>query len=417
MVSNRIQSRRVDEILRDLCAFPHRGSTTENERAAAGWIENRFREMGLAVAREPFFSPTTWSWNYLILLSVQMAAAILILIAIHGRAGSMVLSCTAMILSLASLYFFVVEHTAAHAGVEVLLPKRGSQNIVAQLANTRADKRVYVVAHYDTSRTGLSFHPRLVKSFRSSFLLGFGAEVGVFILSLCVFLASASGADFSPGLKRIFSIFLTMGTVYLLLGCVLMLDREWRGKYTKGANDNASGVTVMLRLAQHFTQNRCRHLELNFVATGCEESGMVGMKEFFRRHRRELEGNCFFLNLDNLGKGRLHFVFGEGMIRKFRYEPTLIDAAKFLTTQEKFRDVGSCFYSRAYYDALIPARRRLPVVTLSAFDDEMQLPHWHWHTDTIENVDVGVMEQAEEFSTALIQFLDTGASQRLNQNP
>jgi hypothetical protein len=74
-----------------------------------------------------------------------------------------------------------------------------------------------------------------------------------------------------------------------------------------GANDNASGVAVLLTLAEYFAQHRTAlSSPIRFIAFGAEESGMSGSRAFVERHTNEL-ANCQLLcNLDVIGgKGEI----------------------------------------------------------------------------------------------------------------
>jgi aminopeptidase YwaD len=60
---------------------------------------------------------------------------------------------------------------------------------------------------------------------------------------------------------------------------------------TPGANDNASGLAVMLELARYFSQNRMKKT-LVFVSTCGEESGAWGSAEFVKNKQDVYGDNC-----------------------------------------------------------------------------------------------------------------------------
>jgi Zn-dependent M28 family amino/carboxypeptidase len=53
-----------------------------------------------------------------------------------------------------------------------------------------------------------------------------------------------------------------------------------RNRYSPGANDNASGVGVVLALAEHFAARPPAHVRLGFLFTGAEETGLHGATAF-----------------------------------------------------------------------------------------------------------------------------------------
>lgn len=77
-----------------------------------------------------------------------------------------------------------------------------------------------------------------------------------------------------------------------------------RRTYFPGANDNASGVAMLLELAAHYArpENRPAY-SLVFVAFGAEEAGLIGSRYFVEHPPVALARIRFLLNLDLLGTG------------------------------------------------------------------------------------------------------------------
>jgi hypothetical protein len=71
-----------------------------------------------------------------------------------------------------------------------------------------------------------------------------------------------------------------------------------------GANDNASGVAMLLSLARHYSNsdNKPPH-NIVFVAFGAEELGLIGAKHFAENPPYELSKTKFMLNFDISGTG------------------------------------------------------------------------------------------------------------------
>jgi len=85
-----------------------------------------------------------------------------------------------------------------------------------------------------------------------------------------------------------------------------------------GANDNASGIAVMLEVARVARESPPADSELAFVAFGAEEQGLVGSRTFVRKQKFDRE-NLTVLNLDMVGAGKQAFIVGgNGLIRKHR---------------------------------------------------------------------------------------------------
>ena len=72
--------------------------------------------------------------------------------------------------------------------------------------------------------------------------------------------------------------------------------------YFPGANDNASGVSLMMELARYYAQNP-QPYSIAFIAFAGEEAGLVGSKYFTDNPLVPLTSICFLLNTDLAGTG------------------------------------------------------------------------------------------------------------------
>jgi hypothetical protein len=378
----------IRNYLEGLCRWSHRGSTTENERQAAEYIREQMAALGLEARLEHFVSHTSFSWVYLIIYGGLFVA---------GWIGwnSPFLG---VVLCGLLLAFFYGECTSKWKAVAGLLPKRPSQNVLGVLKNPAARKKVVFVAHYDSSKSGLSFHPSLVGSFRSSFITS---------VVMMLVLTQALVIRYFGGSGHLLSFVRFIATVYMLLPIVLLIHREIFGQYVQGAADNASGVAAMLGVAEKLVKEAPRTLEAWFLATGCEEVNLMGMTAFMRSHQYELSaGTTYFINFDNLGKGALRYITGEGMLSVYPSSAELVCIAEGLTDEQRFADVRPYVYRRATLDALVASSREYKVLSLMALDETEGIAHWHWPSDTIHNVDFSVSEKAADFAGCIVATLD-----------
>ena len=81
----------------------------------------------------------------------------------------------------------------------------------------------------------------------------------------------------------------------------ILISAHWDSKVGPGADDNASGISVMLELAKYFRQQGSIPFNLKFIAFGAEEVGMLGSQAYLNKHSSEF-GNCVLnINLDAIG--------------------------------------------------------------------------------------------------------------------
>jgi aminopeptidase YwaD len=95
------------------------------------------------------------------------------------------------------------------------------------------------------------------------------------------------------------------------------------GKYTyfPGANDNASGVSMMLELARHYSQAEYQPVySMVFMAFGAEEAGLIGSKYYTENPFFPLSNIKLMLNMDLLGTGDDGMMVVNGSVFKKEFE-------------------------------------------------------------------------------------------------
>lgn len=80
------------------------------------------------------------------------------------------------------------------------------------------------------------------------------------------------------------------------------LGQLGKGAYFPGANDNASGVAMLLYLAKYYSENQPK-CNMVFMAFGGEEAGLLGSKQYVEHPIFPLSDIKFLINLDILGTG------------------------------------------------------------------------------------------------------------------
>lgn len=82
------------------------------------------------------------------------------------------------------------------------------------------------------------------------------------------------------------------------------LGRLGESAYFPGANDNASGVAMLLSLARHYSQKENQpEQDILFIAFGAEELGLLGSQHYIKNPLLPLEKTNFLINLDIAGTG------------------------------------------------------------------------------------------------------------------
>ena len=86
-----------------------------------------------------------------------------------------------------------------------------------------------------------------------------------------------------------------------------------------GANDNASGVAMLLSLANYFSDKSPKY-NLVFIAFGAEEVGILGSKYYVENPLFPLDDIKFVLNLDIMGTGDEGITVVNGVLHKKQFK-------------------------------------------------------------------------------------------------
>src|SRR5687768_12298359 len=365
--------------IEDLVAFEGRWPGTDAERRAAHHLERRLEALG----RHSDVEPTSVYPNYPVTHAIH---------AVIGIVGS-VLSVYEPVLGAVLVLFATVsafgDLTGSFYVVRRLTGRRASQNVTS---TERGEKRgvVILTAHYDAARTGAVFGRRAVErraTFGKLIRRGFGAFEPFFwslVLILVCTLLRLIGFEGTP-----FTVVQFIPTVVLIASVPLLVDIAL-SEVVPGANDNASGVATVLRLAERYS-GRLAHFDVWVVFPGAEEGLLLGMREWIRKHRRSLDRErTVFLNVDIAGSGTVRWIEKEGLVMAMRYHPTLVRMCEEIAEED---EQARGMISRNATDAFAARSAGFPAITLTARNAMDYAPHWHQPTDTPDRIELESLER------------------------
>jgi hypothetical protein len=378
-----------------LVAFEGRWPGTDAERRAAGHLEERLRALG----RDADVEPTSIFPNY------PITHAIHALLGIVGSVLSVYQPVVGAVLVLLATVSAFGDLSSTFYVVRRLTGRRASQNITSKEGG---DKPAVVIltAHYDAARTGTVFSRRSVErraTFGKLIRRGFGPFEpffwSLFLILACTILRLIGFEG------TIFTVVQFIPTVVLIASVPLLVDIAL-SDVVPGANDNASGVATVLRLAERYG-GQLAHFDVWVVFPGAEEGLLVGMREWMGAHRRELDRErTVFLNIDIAGAGTVRWIEKEGLVTAMRYHPTLIDLC------EEVGD-GRGMVSRNATDALVARSAGFPAITITSRNALDYAPHWHQMTDTTDRIELEALDRTYAFCSALLERLDDSVGREL----
>lgn len=379
------------ETIEHLASF-ERGSASEGEHRAARWIAERLDELGAPAVVEQENAHGGYWWPLGLMTLVAGLAAL-----VRSRLAWLVAG-GAMAAAVAD------DISAGPKLFRRLLPRRPTWNVVATAGDPAAERTVVVVAHHDAAHWSLLFSPAVPAFFGRHFPGALERAdttppvmFPVFAGPLLVFLAGLTG---SRVLRRL--------GAFLSLGAAATFAEIGSRSVVPGANDNLTGVAVLLGLARSLRDRPVEGMRVMLVSTGSEESFMEGMQAFGRRHFPRLPtGSTHFICVDTVGSPTLMELEGEGMLVMRDYPGEFKDLLSRAAADEGVELVRGLRFRNAT-DGLISMRAGYPTVMLGSITEYKAPANYHWPTDIPDRVDYGTVAGATRVCRRAIELLARG---------
>jgi hypothetical protein len=291
-----------------------------------------------------------------------------------------------------------------------VLRRRTAANVVAEFASEPTPVHTLVVhAHHDAARTGLVFHPagaklaarlggRAIERAGGTPAPMWGAVAGPALVAL--------GAALGRGRR---GRRLSRLGFALSAGYAAAMANIAHSPAVPGANDNLSGVAVLLMLANTLGRRPCGRLRVLLLSTGSEESFLEGMEAFGARHFAALAPEATtFLCVESVGSPQLMLLSGEGLLRLHRYPADHVRRLTRLAVQHGL-PLHPPFRYRLATDGQVPLRAGYPTAVISSIDWYKAPSNYHWPTDRPEHVCQPSLAGAVRLVEAFVEELDRRA--------
>jgi peptidase M28-like protein len=389
------------ELIEELCSFEGRWPGTDAERRAANRLAERLRAMGRKVAIEPTYVHPEYA----------MVIAAHVLLAIVGSLIALALAPLGFVIVLVAATSLYLDQNTRLYLIRRLFFRRASQNVVSPGSNSSAPARLILSAHYDAAKTGLVFGPgptRAAKRLSETARLLLGPIRLLFWAGIVPLLA-VSGVRLAGVDAQWLAIVQLLPTALLLVTLTLLIDISLSG-IVPGAYDNASGVAAVLSAAQLLDAEPPKNLDVWVVLPGAEECNCEGMARWVAAHTNELDReNTFFLNIDSVSFGDVHYLASEGAIVSYRLDRRLFDLCEAIGAAD--REDGNRYRARPiripfHTDALPANTRGFRAISLVGVEDGVGPPYYHTHADTPEELDEDAMTRAVDFTVELVRQID-----------
>lgn len=379
------------DLVETLCSI-HRPTASVGERRAAEWLLAKLREAGAVGEVELHQAHGTFWWP------LGIAAAGAVVAGATTLRGHRLLGGTLAAVIGAAAFD---DLPPGERRFRNLLPQRDGTTVVAQMGPPEADRTIVLVAHHDAAHAGLVYHPAIPQLVfgRAPWLIE-RVDTSPPLLAPVVAIPALIAAGATSGNRA-----LVKAAMALAVASGAALADIGIRQTVPGANDNATGVAVLIAIAHTLAAKPTRNARVMLVSTS-EEALCEGVQAFGRRHFAELpRESTFFLSIDTVGSPHLLVLRGEGMIRMREYP------ARALALLDGLADeLGIALFPnlrlRNATDGIYPLAAGYECASLCSCTDLKQPANYHWPTDVPENVDYGTVADAVRLTEAVVRRLD-----------
>ena len=383
------------EVVEALAPIERRAGS-DGERAAAEWIAGRLAAAGCPAEVEPeqFLDGYAPLMRALALAGAAAGATALAARPLRRIAGTVAAGVVAAIADDVS--------NGPRVARRMFTEPRTTWNVVGSVGDPAAPRTLVVLAHHDAAPTGKIFDDRFQQWLGETFP-GVLERVDT-SLPLWWTLMSAPGLVAAGALRNRRGL-LAAGVAGSALGAAVFGDIA-SSPIVPGANDNLTGVAVLVALAERLAAEPVDGLRVVFASCGAEEVIQGGIYGFAARHFPSLDRDrTWFLNLETLGSPTLILIEGEGpVVMEDYFDRTFRDLVANVAHRAG-ADLRRGMRARNSTDAVLPSRAGYPTATLASVNRYKALANYHLMSDTPENVDFRTVRQALTVTEAVAREL------------
>ncbi|MFX1315105.1 MAG: M28 family metallopeptidase [Promethearchaeota archaeon] len=266
-----------------------------------------------------------------------------------------------------------------------------SQNLIVKIksqpGNKNSKNNIFLFSHLDSKGQAFSIKIRIRLYF-------------IWIISFLITLSIIIVNSFI--LTKIFAFLNLFAILFLIINSIVtvMILLNTTNNKSKGAIDNASGVSCVMELLNYYSnpKNRLKNYDLWFVFTGAEESGTMGVRNFYKDIKNYDRDNTFIINFDSIAKKVNlwdHGLLNNKNFKSFKY----ILENEDIMSLDKTRRI----YIGTYSDGLFLLNRGFKGL---GNGDKSSYNYIHSVNDDVDKIDIKVLEKLCQFYTILLNEVD-----------
>ena len=372
-----IDGNRIKQNLDDF-SFP-RLSGTENEKKAFEIAKKKIENLKLKPSVQKFSFTSFYPRIY---QKIVFTLGFWLLFVLYLNFGYLFffINLTLMLLIYIPIYFITRNPENIKIG-----KNRISQNLYVSLEEENKNKNILFLSHLDSKgqRLPIKFRGIFFKLWVYSMICG----IIIIIFKNILFIQYS------------FWLYI-IGIVPIGINLIstVMIDLNTTNNKSPGAIDNASGIATVLELLNHYSipKFRLKNYNLWFIFTGAEETGTMGIRNFYKIIEHLEREKSIMFNFDTIGRSLDVWTSTEGAI----YFKNAENLNAFIHTKKKFIRTGR---SDAYYLKKKNFRG-------FGFGDQNSYKYIHTINDTVDKVDPLLLEKLCKRIIEVINRIDNNTN-------
>jgi len=260
-------------------------------------------------------------------------------------------------------------------------------NIPSQFKNKTSGNNIFLFSHLDSKGQAFSIKFRIQLYY--IWIISFPLSLLINILNYFVFFEDIL-------LLYIFAILI------LIINCVttVIIWLNTTNNKSKGAIDNASGISCVLEILQYYSdpENRLKNYDLCFVFTGAEESGTMGIRNFYKNIKNYDRNKTFIINFDSIAKRVVLWDHGLLNNKYFKSNNYILENKDIMSLEKTRR-----FYIGTYTDGLFLANKKFQGV---GNGDKSAYNYIHSVNDDVDKIDLTLLKKLSQFYIILLNEVD-----------
>jgi hypothetical protein len=272
----------------------------------------------------------------------------------------------------------------------VKIPKISNENLNQSDAfpkNLDKAKNIFLFAHLDSKGQLLPIKIRVL--FYKIWIISY-------IFSLFFIVINSFISINSNLLLTIVGIFI-LGINFITTGLISLNSTNNK---SKGAIDDASGLSCVMELLNYYSnpENRLRNFNLWFVFTGAEESGTMGIRNFYRYIQNLDRRKNYFINFDSIAKKAILYDHGLVNNKNFKSYQYILEN-KDLFSLEGAKKI----YIGTYSDGIFLFNRKFHGLGIG---DTSSYSYVHTIYDDVDKINLTLLKKLCHFITLVLKDND-----------